>query len=281
MSRTIPFHLDAGRPLEGRLTLPDGPGPFPVVVVAHGFKGFLDWGFFPALASLLAERRLAVVRFNFSGAGVRPGEDFVSDLDAFRRNTISQELDDLGTVLAAVGTDLAPESIDRDRIGLVGHSRGGGVAVLAASGDDPPVELRALVTWAAVATFDRFPPEAVDRWRRQGAHIIVNARTGQELPLGVEILDDFERNREQLDLEAAASAVRPPWLIVHGDVDPTVPVDEGRSLAALAPNARYVEIAGGDHVFGASHPFHGPTPPLIEALNETQAWLCPRLRAET
>jgi pimeloyl-ACP methyl ester carboxylesterase len=38
-----------------------------------------------------------------------------------------------------------------------------------------------------------------------------------------------------------------PALVVHGDEDLIVPVENGRALAARLPNARYVELTGRGH----------------------------------
>ena len=38
-----------GLPIRGDLHLPDGESPHRLVLIAHGFKGFKDWGFFPFL----------------------------------------------------------------------------------------------------------------------------------------------------------------------------------------------------------------------------------------
>jgi uncharacterized protein len=89
------FRLPGSPSLAGLLDLPATTAPAPVVVLCHGFKGFAEWGFFPALAALLAERGLAVVRFNSRGSGMRLGEDRVGDLEAFRRHTLTSELADL------------------------------------------------------------------------------------------------------------------------------------------------------------------------------------------
>ncbi len=74
-------------PLHGLIDFPQEPGLRPAVVICHGFKGFMEWAFFPYLAHLLAERGFVAVRFNLSGSGQLPGEDRVSDLAAFRSNT--------------------------------------------------------------------------------------------------------------------------------------------------------------------------------------------------
>jgi pimeloyl-ACP methyl ester carboxylesterase len=136
--------------------------------------------------------------------------------------------------------------------------------------------VRALVTWAAVSDFDRYSPEQKEAWRREGGFPIVNARTGQQLALGRGLLEDLEAHRAELDLAAAAARRRAPWLIIHGEEDESVPVLEGERLAdfskrAAAP-AELLLIPDADHTFGSRHPFAGPTPALIQALNATQGW---------
>lgn len=266
MSTSLPFTL--GWTLHGLIDLPDEPGERPAVVVCHGFKGFQEWGFFPYLAALLADRGFVVVRFNLSGAGMLPGDDLVTDPDAFQANTHGRELADLLAVLEATGETLAPGRVDRTRLGLFGHSRGGGNAVLAAAREP----IRALVTWASVADFDRYTPEQKETWHRDGRLPVVNARTGQQLALGLGLLEELD-TRDDLNILAAAQTVRAPWLIVHGEDDESVPVAEADRLAeASSGSHELLRIPEANHTFGARHPFVGPTPQLIQALNATQRW---------
>ena len=280
-----PFQLAGPRPLVGYLDLPDDPAPAPVVVLCCGFKGFAEWGFFPPLAALLAERGLVAVRFHYRDTGMRLGDAVVTDLEAFRRQTITGELEDTRAVLDAL-PELAPGRIDTARLALYGHSRGGAVALLAAAGLEDDGELcggpalRALVTWSSISHFDRVSAEELRQWRETGTWTAVNARTGQRLPIGLELVDDLETNRQRLDPLKAAARRRVPWLVVHGERDETVPIAEGEALAAAAaPPVELLHIAGGDHAFGVKTPFAGPNPQLIEALNATQRWLLRWLRA--
>lgn len=277
MSETVPFALETPTALlHGLVDLPAAPGERPAVVICHGFKGFMEWGFFPALAALLAERGYVAVRFNLSGAGMRPGDDRVTDPDAFRENTYSRELADLLAVLDAVGGSggvIAPGQVDRNRIGLFGHSRGGGDALLAAASPAWRDRLRALVTWASIADVDRFPAWQKQEWRQVGELPLTNARTGQRLTLGLGLLADIEERRPELDLLAAAAARHAPWLIVHGAGDESVPVAEAHRLAERASDkTELLIVPDASHTFGSRHPFAGPTPQLIQALNATQRW---------
>lgn len=274
MSETVPFTLDTGGALlHGLADLPDLPGERPAVVICHGFKGFMEWGFFPYLAALLAERGFVAVRFNLSGTGMRPGDELVTDPDAFRANTYGRELSDLLAVLEAAGGTIAPGRVDRERLGLFGHSRGGGAAVLAAARTPWRERVRALVTWAAISDVDRFSPKQKEDWRRDGEMPVVNARTGQRLALGREMLAEIEARKPELDILSAAAERVAPWLIVHGEEDESVPAAEARRLAERATGeAELLILPGANHTFGSRHPFAGPTPQLVQALNATQRW---------
>jgi dipeptidyl aminopeptidase/acylaminoacyl peptidase len=265
--RRITLASRLGEAIHGDLRLPESPGPHPAVIVCHGFKGFKDWGFHPWLGERLAAAGFAAVHFSFSRNGVR-GDGDIEDLDAFRRNTLSIERDDLDTVLDAALSGEVDPWLDPARVGLMGHSRGGGIALVGAA---ERREVRALVTWAAVSHFDRIADEAtLEEWRRTGVYEVVNSRTGQRLPMGVDFLDDVLRNLPRLDLRAAAARLEAPWLIVHGLADETVPIDEARALhRASGKRAALLALDGAGHTFGAVHPFAGPTPHLEEALGQT------------
>lgn len=289
-----PFVLDHEPSFGGRIyglvqapARPSDTGARPTVVICHGFKGFMTWGFFPPLADLLVDRGFTVVRFNFSGSGQGPGDKLVTDLDAFRRNTPSLERDETLHVLSHL-EEIAPGRVDPGRVGLVGHSRGGAAVILAAASDAWRDRLGALVTWASIGSFDRYRGAAVEVWREEGYTEVENSRTGQTLQIGTEILDDLEENAEDLDLRRAAGICRAPWLIVHGGGDESVPVDEAHDLerAARKPGAHDDEmgeveseiVPRSGHTFGAKHPFAGPTPDLIHVMNVTQRWLGRHLR---
>jgi len=232
------------------------------VVVAHGFKGFKDWGFFPHLCTQLALEGHAVLSFNFSHNGIGPDPEVFTELEAFSRNTFTREVDELNHVLAAVASGKLTPRRPR-RLGLLGHSRGGADALLSAS-ESGVVD--ALVTWGAVDHLDRWTEETIREWRRDGVTHVLNQRTGQHLPLSVGLLDDYLENRERLDLRRAAASLEVPWLIVHGKDDLTVPVEEGERLARTSGRARLFLVESAGHTFEAVHPFQGTTPALAEAV---------------
>jgi pimeloyl-ACP methyl ester carboxylesterase len=216
----------------------------------------------------LARAGFAVVSFNFSGSGVGAGGQAFDEPERFRHNTYSREVRDLEAVL----TELMRGTLGAQptTIGLLGHSMGGGVAVLQAGRDD---RVRALVTWAATARFGRlWRADQVAEWRRTGTLDVVNQRTGDRLPLATDILDDLERNATRLDVLAAAGAVHVPWLIIHGSADESVPASDAQDLAARAPDARLLLIEGAPHTFGIMHPWSGSTPEFDRVLEASVDW---------
>ncbi|HET9150212.1 MAG TPA: alpha/beta fold hydrolase [Gemmatimonadales bacterium] len=204
--------------------------PRPAAILVHGFKGFKDWGFWPPFAERLARAGVTTVSFNMSGSGVDQAGEFTLP-EQFARNTCSAELADLATVVNALmsgGLGVAPPSA----LALIGHSRGGAMAILHAARDS---RVRALVTWAAVADLDR-------------------AATA--------ILDDAERQAGALDVLAAAARITVPWLIVHGREDESVTFSHAERLLAAhpGPGASLLALEHAGHTFGTAHPWRELSP---------------------
>ena len=262
--REIPFRIENkhGDPVQGDVRFVEADEPLPVVVMCHGFKGFKDWGPFPRWGQRLAEEGFASVLFNFSHNGVSPDRPTeFTELDAFADNTHTLELDDLEAVVDAVADGgLVGAPIDASRLGLMGHSRGGGTAILHAAGNR---RVKALVTWSAVSGFlDRFSPEQIEEWEAHGYTEILNTRTGQQMRLNRVLYDDAKANQERLNIRRAAAQVVVPWLLVHAPRDEAVSFAEAKELAAEQPDAELFR-AGGGHTFGGAHPFDGEVPETL------------------
>ena len=278
--RRVPFEASRaeGLVLRGDVRIPiDGESPggesagSRAIVVCHGFKGFKDWGFFPYLADRLASlTRAVVVSFNFSGSGVGPDLENFTDLEGFARNTFTREVEDLEVVLNGLragrlgNLDLEPPT----SVGVIGHSRGAAAAILV--GARRP-EVRAVVTWAGIGSVFRYEDWFAESLGDGDVMEVLNARTGQRLPLYRDVLDDLLANRDTLDMEAAAGRLGSALLIVHGTADEAVPVGEAHALHRAADSAELAIIEGAGHTMDASHPFPGTNPRLEEAIARSAA----------
>lgn len=261
------------RPLiiRGEARLPQDPKG--AVVICHGFKGFAHFSFFPYVAGQLAEAGFRAITFDFSGSGVGEDRESFTNRDAFTHNTYLQELDDLDAV---VGDARVADWIEGG-YGVFGHSRGGGTAILHAARD---ANVKALVTWAAISSTNRWTAETIAEWRQRGHIDVANARTGDVIPLDIGLLHEVEEFGEtRLNIALAASGISAPWLIVHGSEDESVNVSEGERLAALSNGATLRILDGVNHSFGGRHPLGEVTPTLESVTRETVDFFARNLTA--
>jgi pimeloyl-ACP methyl ester carboxylesterase len=236
---------DEGLPIRGDLDAPRNPRALAVVI--HGFKGFKDWGFFPWLAEhLCARHHVAVCRFNMSRSGIGENPEAFDRLDLFADDTYSRQLADLRRVVAYAQSHFPTLSTF-----LLGHSRGGGIALLGA--EETP-RLEGVITWSAIARTDRWDEPTKKKWRSEGGLDVLNARTQQNMRMSAAILDDHDANAQRLDILAAASRLRVPLLALHGERDESVPVGELTSIVERASDASSVVIANASHTYNAIHP---------------------------
>lgn len=226
----------------------------PVIILVHGFKGFKDWGHFNHMAVWLAEQGFVCLKFNFSHNGTTPDalSDF-ADLEAFGQNNYSLELADTQRILDFASEHIQLYGGDPNQLCLLGHSRGGGIAILTAATDQ---RIKKLVTWASVDAFGKFVPEAeIETWKASGVYFTYNSRTQQQMPLYYQLYENFLENRERLNIGAHAQRMNIPWLILHGTGDQTVPVSAAERLHELNPGSRMILLDGSDHNFGGKHPW--------------------------
>lgn len=224
----------------------------PMVIFVHGFKGFKDWGTHQLVAQYFANNGCSFLKFNFSHNGMsRDGIDVFDDLESFAHNTFSKELNDLNEVITYVlsGEAFSPPS----QIILVGHSLGGGISILQTYSD---VRVDKLVTWASISNFrGLWNIDYESYWRKEGVIYMSNSRTNQQMPLYLDVLKDLEKNAEKLDLLQSARSLKQPWLIIHGDADTTVTVEQAQLLKRQHPTSYLMILENADHVFNARHPW--------------------------
>lgn len=198
-----------------------------LVILCHGMESSKEGDKSVALARALVAEGCDALRFDFSFVGESEGR--------FADLTVSGEVDDLAGAWA-----FARDRV-RGRIGIVGSSLGGTVAVLFAAEEGA---VAAVATIAAVAAPGAralaLPSAERDRWRRDGSYDLHGTRVGRAF------LDDIER----LDVLAAARRISCPMLITHGTADTIVPCADARALADAVGAAAEVRMyAGVDHRF--------------------------------
>jgi uncharacterized protein len=277
LEQLIELNTPSGAQLYGDLRVGDEvsrrhTGKLPVVVVCHGFKAYKDWGPFPAIGRHLANAGFVSFVFNFSHNGI--GREFhkFSEHKKFFGNTISLELDDVETVIDALATgEIGAGIVDASRIGIIGHSRGGGIAIVKGSEN---AKIKAVAAWSTVSHFDRYSERQRSRWRKQGYLGSSSESSQSPFNVGTALLDDLEENSVRLNIETAVGRLRKPLLLIHGTADIPVPIDEANRLYALSDKAmtEYVVLEGVGHMYGSRHPYKEAAPVMTHVLQLTTSW---------
>ena len=273
----LPIYYDLYAPV-------NSPGSvLPVVLFVHGFKGFKDWGAFPDACEELARAGFAVLAINLSRNGVGQGMTEFDELELFAAQTLTGDLEDIGTVIEAIKTrHISSEkfTLDTDRIAIIGHSRGGRTAV-AASAEYP--EIQCLITWSAVADYNaRWSDKMIDDWKNKGFTEIKNARTGQVMKIEKSVYDDALENADRLIALTRIQELHIPSLFIAAKEDESVPSTDSEQLYRKSPSdekeIRIIQDTG--HTFGVSHPFEEDDfpEPFSEVIDLTEGWLLEYLK---
>ncbi len=228
----------------------------PIVIFCHGYKGFKDWGAWNLMAKSIAEAGICIIKFNFShnGGTMENPIDF-PDLEAFGNNNYSLELDDLNDVINWVTKTFKDNPfVDTKNLVLIGHSRGGGITILKSSKDE---RIKKLITLASVCDFSKRTATIgnLEEWKELGVKYVLNGRTKQKMPHYYQFYEDFKANEKLLDIEAAEKQLQIPHLIIHGNNDTSVSIDEAYILHEWNPNSQLEIIEAADHVFNVKHPW--------------------------
>lgn len=238
------------------------------LIFVHGFKGFKDWGFGPYVGRYFSQRGYFVVMFNFSHNGVGESLTEFDELDKFAENTFSREIKELSELIDALKSGYFGDA-GRNKIGLIGHSRGGAVSLL--TGFKKP-EVDAVAAWSSVAELDRYSDRQKEEWRKNGSFGVMNMRTKQEMRLNVSLLEDIEENKNDLlNIQRAVKELNKPLLIAHGDQDLAVPIKEAEQLFEWSDKEKteFFKLKKTGHTFDIKHPFEGTTDKFENLLEKT------------
>lgn len=240
----------------------------PCIVFVHGFKGFKDWGFGPYCGKFFSDNGYFVISFNFSHNGIGENLTEFTELENFAENTISLEISELTELLDAYSEGFFGNT-ENKKIGLIGHSRGGGISILTARKNK---KINAIALWSSVSDFDRYTNRQKDEWRRRGYIEVLNTRTKQKMRLNKSFLEDIEMNKDDLiNIVKSIKEFNRPLLIVHGEQDLTVPVQEAKKLFEISDKnlTEFYAVPNTGHTFNVQHPFIGSNSKFDSVLSKT------------
>lgn len=212
---------------------PKGEGKFPAVILVAGFTENKDEDHMSKLAEDLCKKGIVAIRFDFSGIGESEGtfeedyrfSNFLSDMDNIIRYTEEQDF------------------VDKERIGMGGHSMGGMLSVVFASQHS---EIRALCSVAPAEVEDsiREQKDLTEKLEREG-HVELMDSNNRVLVLPKTFLEDARK----YNITASAKEVKQPTLVIAGTQDSIVPLRETESIFKNIGNNKKVlkKIEGMGH----------------------------------
>ena len=223
---------DDGIRLNAYLDMPAGnPASCPLVIVIHGFTGHSEERHIVAAARTFNELGYATLRVDMYGHGKSQGE--------FRNHTLYKWMTEAMAVIDyARGLDFVTD------LYLCGHSQGG-LTVMLAAGLKSDV-IKGIIPLSPATMI----PELARKGELLGLHF-----DPDHIPDELEAWDgrklggNYARVAQTVHVEEAIARYHSPVLLVHGDADEAVPVEESIRAAKLYENAKLVVIPGDSHCY--------------------------------
>jgi uncharacterized OsmC-like protein/fermentation-respiration switch protein FrsA (DUF1100 family) len=222
------FAGEGGHQLAAALDLPDGE-PSAYALFAHCFTCGKDVLAAKRIATALAAKGIAVLRFDFTGIGSSEGD--------FANATFSSNVADLVRAANHLRETRRAPAI------LIGHSLGGAAILAAAS---QIAEAKAVVTIAAPsdpAHVTGLFKEHIEDIKKQGK--VEVSLAGRPFTITREFLDDITEHR----LMARVTLLRKALLVMHSPTDDTVGIDNATRIFLSAKHPKsFVSLADADHL---------------------------------
>jgi len=229
MEQKVYFKNLIGNRLVGILSNPTGDKTKPIVVFVHGHSSSKETRNFSLINELLIQKGISTFRFDLSGHGESEGE--------FANTTVSIAVNDILYAIKYL------DKLGYTKIGLVGSSFGGIACIGAAS---KSAKLFVTVLKAPVSNYKDlyvWRKEDINKWKKQGYRDYLSKKG--ILRLNYDFYEDAINN----DGYIAGAKIKVPTLIVHGDCDEQVPLEQSIKLAKIIPDAKLIIIKGADHTF--------------------------------
>lgn len=227
--------------ISGIMNIPKGPGPFPLLILNHGYidpKVYTQGRGLKREQDYLARQGFAILHTDYRGHGPSdPNPDTTEIADG----AIGYSIDSANAILAVRAAHLP--SVDASKVGMLGHSMGGGVTMNVAVAHPELIDavvLYAPVNGDAYVNFLRWRADSEDAARDTLAAL----KTRPENPAGW----------DAISYGTMVDSIDDPIALFHGTADKDVPIAWSDalsdSLKTSGKDISYTVYAGEGHEFG-------------------------------
>lgn len=199
---------------------------YPLVLFLHGFKGYKDWGFIPFFCEKLSNENI-VINIDFSLNGMIDTENIVYDSELFRKNTISQQIEDAGAVIDYIKPILEGTNYFNGDIYLIGHSLGGATSIFLSTIRN---DINKLVLLASISQIHRNTERQKMLWKEKGYIEVKVPPKNQVVLLDYSYQDDKDKNFSPNQILEDIAKFEGEVLIIHGKQDVTVKEKEALEI---------------------------------------------------
>lgn len=246
-----------------------------LVIIINGHNGFYNYGMFPYIQDALCRNEISSYSFNFSHGGVVGDSDYFDDLEKYEKNCMRLETEDLLCVVHHLNSG---EFKHHNKVFLLAHSLGGVSTIFASKkAQEEQIKIDGIILISTIKTLDFWGKEITDSWKLNKVYYKKNNRTKQELPQGLEFLQEVLSCDTTWNIESAIKLLKQPILIIQGEKDEAVSIYHAEALYAWSkennPNTALKVIPNATHTFNTKHPFEGASDELTELVNLVADWI--------
>lgn len=238
LEEKISFDNGKGDKIVGVLSSVDDKSR-PLIISCHGLSSTKDSKTAIAFQDRLNKNNISTFRFDFFAHGESEGK--------FEDLTISEAVNNVLKAIALF------KDKGYTKIGLIGSSFGGIASIMAASQsrDLFVLALKCPVSNYYEKRLNELGEDGLKQWKEHGYQEYLSG-DGRTLRLSYEFLEDSKKNNGY----KAAKHIKIPAIIVHGDKDYVVPIEQSKKTAIAMDYCILEEVSGAGHRFKEPEEFN-------------------------
>lgn len=225
----ITFENSKGITLSGVIEFPENSSPKAFAIFSHCFtcnKNLINVKY---ISEALSEKRIAVLRFDFTGLGDSQGD--------FAKTTFTSNIDDL-----LKAAEFLRNNYEAPKL-LVGHSLGGAASIMATEQLDSVKALSLLGTPSTLDHISRLFKNKLDEINLFGSAMIDVA--GRDIEIGKDFVDDLPN----YNIRKSLNKLNKPLLILHSPQDEMVNIEHATQIFMAAQHPKsFIALDGIDHL---------------------------------